>query len=194
MLFPQKYTDQELIKGLLSGSNESYRYLDSRYRPIVNKIVRANSGSMEDTKDHYIDVVMKVLNNLKNGKYDPSKGSIKGYFRTIAYRMWINKLRERERKNNADLLGKLYPNTQEESDFLIKLETLLIDCIKQLSLSEQQLIKLRYYDKLPYNTISSQLGHKPNYLRLKMGRAKDKLRIMMIDHGGPDLDFFLSTN
>lgn len=200
MFFKKKYTDKELIHGLLTHDDPVYRYIDKTFRSSVNSIVLNNSGITQDAEDHYINVVMKVCENLKNKKYCTNKGSFKGYFVTVARGMWIDKLRKRKKEITYSVLEEWHTNSlrysmeMEEESISEKLSVLLLKCMKELSEKEQEMIKQRYHQNLSFKEVTTNLGYtNHNSARVKMDRIKQKLRKMIQESADQEVQTFLKS-
>jgi len=199
MFFRKKYTDQEVVNGLLAYDSSIYSFLDKEYRHLVNSIVLNNSGTIEDAEEHYTDVLMLVLKNTKEGKFDFNRGKFKAYFRTITSGLWIDKLRKRKKRIKSDVLEEWQINSLKfnvitlEDELQLKLEKLLTECMKQLSEDDQQLLKLRYYKNQPFKVIESTMNYKSGYSRVKLDRIKKQLKKMMTECVDPEVQFFLET-
>ncbi len=194
MFFRKKHTDSEIIRGLINHEDSVFRYLQIELRPIINQLVFSNSGFRQDAEEHYTDTIMLVLKNVKAGKFDLNRGSFKAYFRTIAWGLWIDKLRKRNKNVRTTLLEEWHSNTLKfsliisEDEVQLKLERILLDCIKKMSAKEQKMIKQKFYDNLSYNEIASNLGYGGSgSARVKMDRIKKQLKKMIKESSDPDI-------
>jgi len=179
-MFRKKYTKEEIINGMLNKDINVYRFLDKVYKPKIISNVTKNSGSKEDGKDTYQETVCKVYFNIKEGKYDPDKGSFEGYFFRIGQRVWLDKLRKQGKLDEDEY--KRQCQEEEDPDLNEKKIAILEVCIKKLTKDEQLILDLFYRAKLSLQEIARQLNMSYQYIRQKISRIRKKLKGMLGDY------------
>lgn len=89
-------TDDELLKGLAGGSDTILTQLYSRYFPMVLYFVTSNSGSEDDAKDIYQEILIVLYEKVRAGSLD-LQCQLKTYIYSIGRRLWLKQLTQRSR-------------------------------------------------------------------------------------------------
>jgi len=195
-MFRKKYTSEEIVAGLLAHDIEIYRHVDAVYLPKVIRHVRRNSGSREDGKDLYMDILYRVYAHIEHGKYDSARGDIEGYFMMLVRSAWLDKLKQRKRRVSTtsidDTLQQFSgfdPIEQAEQDLYYRRVQALRRCIARLSKDEQEMIQLFYFAKESLESIAQKMGFTYDYARRKISLIRRKIREMLRDDPDGDLQF-----
>jgi len=155
---------QEFIKQL----NENQR--------IIHKICKIYMDNPSDHEDLFQEIVIQLWKAYPN-----FRGEAK--FSTWAYRIGLNTtlalFRKRKRDVPADSM-EILPEIKiaEENDDQTAQIQAMYDAIHQLSDVEKALIMM-YLDDKPYREISEILGITEGNARVKMNRAKEKLKTLI---------------
>ena len=155
---------QEFIKQL----NENQR--------IIHKICKIYMDNPSDHEDLFQEIVIQLWKAYPN-----FRGEAK--FSTWAYRIGLNTtlalFRKRKRDVPADSM-EILPEikiAEEHDDQTAQIQA-MYDAIHQLSDVEKALIMM-YLDDKPYREISEILGITEGNARVKMNRAKEKLKTLI---------------
>ena len=89
-------TDEELLIGLADGSDEALTHLYQRYFPMVLYFVTSNSGSEDDAKDIYQEVLIVLYEKVRSGSLE-LHCQLKTYLYSIGRRLWLKQLAQRSR-------------------------------------------------------------------------------------------------
>ena len=155
---------QEFIKQL----NENQR--------VIHKICKIYMDNPSDHEDLFQEIVIQLWKAYPN-----FRGEAK--FSTWAYRIGLNTtlalFRKRKRDVPADSM-EILPEIKiaEENDDQTAQIQAMYDAIHQLSDVEKALIMM-YLDDKPYREISEILGITEGNVRVKMNRAKEKLKTLI---------------
>lgn len=155
---------QEFIKQL----NENQR--------VIHKICKIYMDNPSDHEDLFQEIVIQLWKAYPN-----FRGEAK--FSTWAYRIGLNTVlalfRKRKRDVPADSM-EILPEIKiaEENDDQTAQIQAMYDAIHQLSDVEKALIMM-YLDDKPYREISEILGITEGNARVKMNRAKEKLKTLI---------------
>jgi RNA polymerase sigma-70 factor (ECF subfamily) len=145
---------------------------------IIHKVCRIYCDTTEAHEDLFQEIVLQLWKS-----FDSFKGDSK--FSTWMYRVGLNTAITLIRKKNKTIqtssidghsLFNLRANDYDD-DHEEKLK-LLYDCIKKLNDVERALVLL-YLEDLPYREIAETIGITEVNARVKMNRAKTKLKEMM---------------
>ncbi len=185
----KKYSDQEIIKGILNTEPPIYQFLDAMfYQKVINHVCR-NSGSKEDGEELYQDVILEIYLCIEQGKYDLDKPrTFEQHFWMMVKRRWIDRLRSRGKTVHTSQLNettRLIANNSEAeetaADIYNKMVAFLGKCLEKLTEEEQSYVKLFYYSRKSLQAIADHFGTTYDYARLKMHRIRKKLRKMVSD-------------
>ena len=155
---------QEFIKQL----NENQR--------VIHKICKIYMDNPSDHEDLFQEIVIQLWKAYPN-----FRGEAK--FSTWAYRIGLNTtlalFRKRKRDVPVDSM-EILPEIKiaEENDDQTAQIQAMYDAIHQLSDVEKALIMM-YLDDKPYREISEILGITEGNARVKMNRAKEKLKTLI---------------
>ncbi len=164
MLFfrERKYTDSEIIEGLLHGGKQEdsvLKYMYSAFYPQIRKFVLSKGGNSVEAKDIFQDSIIVFYQNVMAKKFE-QKAQIKTYLFTLARNMWINRQKRAARIDTLDKLQNAVETDKtinnlleaERNEFVLELmEVLSEDCRKILTLS--------IFQKLPMKKISEIMGY-----------------------------------
>ena len=89
-------TDEELLMGLADGSDNALAQLYRRYFPMVLHFVTTNSGSEDDAKDIYQDVLIVLYEKVRGGSLE-LHCQLKTYLYAVGRRLWLKQLAQRSR-------------------------------------------------------------------------------------------------
>ena len=173
-------TETHLIEGLRQHSPKAQQEtLELFGRNVWAQVVRIVSCT-EDAEEIYQDVFVKAFNNID--RYDGEKASLKTWLLRIAYNEAVSFLRHSKTKtisiedygNNTDNIS------EEEVERIIgrpdneSIQTLR-SAIHHLTLEEQALITMFYYDELSINDIAFVTESNPSTIGSKLSRTRKKL-------------------
>lgn len=114
----------------------------------IRAAVVNNSGSVEDAEDMYQNGLILIDDHMKEGKF--RGGTVKGFFYQVCFNLWRNELKKKktlplpedgvelsvttidpqkelERKEKADLLGKVFKQLGEKCQKILRLKFFVID-------------------------------------------------------------------
>lgn len=144
---------------------------------IIHKICRIYTINEEDSQDLFQEIVLQLWKSYKS-----FKGNSK--FTTWMYRVALNTaitlFRKSNRKIDTQEIDQNLYKISQDTDYTDKQEQInnLYDAIKKLSEIDRALVLL-YLDDLPYKDIAETLGITEVNARVKMKRAKIKLKEIM---------------
>lgn len=95
-------SDDELLVGVATGSDEALTQLYRRYFPMVLHLVLSNNGSEDDAKDIYQEALVVVYEKVTAGTLELNC-QLKTYLYSVSRRLWLKQLALRNR-DNRDLV------------------------------------------------------------------------------------------
>ncbi|GAA4398899.1 hypothetical protein GCM10023187_10020 [Nibrella viscosa] len=93
-------SDDELLVGVATGSDEALTQLYRRYFPMVLHLVISNSGNEDDAKDIYQEALVVVYEKVTTGTLDLNC-QLKTYLYSVSRRLWLKQLALRSRDNRG---------------------------------------------------------------------------------------------
>jgi len=100
-----RYSSNELIKGLRKRDNAVLGYIYQKYFYSVQHFVMNNSGTSEDAKDTFQEAMIVVFENIRKDKEFKLVCTMQTYIYSIARIIWIKQLNK-----NKDNMIKLNEN------------------------------------------------------------------------------------
>jgi RNA polymerase sigma factor (sigma-70 family) len=154
----KKYSQEELLERILQSDEEAITHLYDNYYHSVRYYIVKNSGTEEDAKDIFQEVLVVLFQKLRTGKFLLSS-SLKTYLFSVASILWYKELRKRrqlpvtelfdEKNVDAEIIESI--NKKEKLDLLrLKYEELSEDC--------KQLIRM-YLNNIPIKEITALMGY-----------------------------------
>jgi RNA polymerase sigma factor (sigma-70 family) len=131
---------------------------DQALKGKIRAAVVNNSGSAEDAEDMYQNGLMLIDDHMKEGKF--RGGTVKGFLYQVCFNLWRNELKrkktlplpedgealsvttidpqkELERKEKADLLGKLFTQLGDKCRKILRLKFFVIDNFSMEEIAQQ---------------------------------------------------------
>jgi RNA polymerase sigma-70 factor (ECF subfamily) len=170
-------SDEQLIEAWRSGRTEAgealfERYYDSVYRFFCNKL----GQDMRDLVQQTFVACVEGRDRLREG------ASFRSYLFAVAHNVLRLHLRARYRPELADLDSitacELAPGP---SSILVRSreERLLLQALRSISLEQQMLLELRYWEQLSSPEIAEVLDVPDNTVRSRLHRAHAMLKAAM---------------
>src|SRR5213078_2478908 len=165
--------EQQLVDGLIAGSDEALRTLYARFsRPVYTmglRLLGTREAAEELTQDVFVTAWRKAA------RFDPARGRLSTWLMTIAHNLAIDRLRH-ERGAGRPVLVLVdempEPAPSEEESQLIDRETAR-RALAGLSPSERQLLSLAYFHGWTAREIAEADG-------IPLGTVKTRLRTSLI--------------
>lgn len=178
-----------LLKECLSGSEKAWSEFYVKYVGLVRSVVRRQAGfSPQDVEDVAQTVFMELIPALKT--FDTTY-SLPRFICMVTERACIQEYRRRataKRNGKTDPIDhhdsgeegtwKLASDLESQEDHLARSEllNLLRRAFRSLDAGCRELLKLRYYEGMPYKEISKILGATENTLTVRSKRCLGHLR------------------
>ncbi len=182
--------DSKLVERCLSGSQTAWNDFYQRYIGLVRSIVRRRLPMFtQDAEDVTQNVFAAVVSSL--GTYDPGL-PLRTFICTIAERVCIQEYRWSRRAKRHGQTNPVDHHDSDERDTLTlvshvdsqedrlagsQLVEILRQGLKTLDARCRQILRLRYYDELPYKEIETMLNTPGGTLAVRSKRCVDQLRV-----------------
>ncbi|WP_445385571.1 RNA polymerase sigma factor [Robiginitalea sp. IMCC44478] len=175
----------ETIEKAKAGGQVAYSQLLDQYWPEVYGFQLKRTKNENDAEDITIQTFAKAFDKL--GTYD-SQYNFKTWLIAISKNLHVDLLRKRKRNvlentdhHTSEAVKLVLDDSPSAEDQLIIEQNLktLLQHIKELKPSYQQVINLRYFHEYSYAKIAETLDEPVNNIKVKLLRAK-KLLAQMI--------------
>ncbi len=175
--------EKEFIQNLLNPKtqNEAFQKLLLEYqRPLYNHI-RNIVLNHDDTDDVLQNTFVKVFQNLKNFKGESKLFSWMYRIATNEAITFLNKKAKQNGTTSEFVQAKIVENLEADSHFdgdaiQIKLQKAIVN----LPEKQQLVFKMRYFEEIKYEQMSTILGTSVGALKASYHHAVKKIEIFMI--------------
>ncbi len=90
--------DNEIILGVLNGSNEILEKLYKAYFPMVLQLILTNNGNEDEAKDVFQETVIVLYNKVRNGNFELNS-KLKTFIYAVSRRIWLKYLGQKNRNS-----------------------------------------------------------------------------------------------
>jgi RNA polymerase sigma-70 factor (ECF subfamily) len=177
-------TDAELYLSLRSGHAAALGVLYDRHAGLVHGLAFKVLGNPQEAEDLTQDIFL----SLATSSYDPKRGSLRTFLAILTRSRAIDRVRSR---NTAlAFLGRWKAGSQESSNtpleyvFQNERSEEVRMALAQLSDSQQQILKMAYYDGFSQSEIAERLEIPLGTVKARARRGLLKLRQTLTTHMG----------
>lgn len=178
-----KLSDADLVSLYISGNENGLSTLVNRHNPRIFNFIYSKVLNRDITEDIFQDTFIKVINNIKRGKYN-EEGKFLPWVMRIAHNLIIDHFRKNNRIPKFDNSGDFdIFTTISDSDLnienkLIKsqIETHLKEIIEELPNDQKEVLFMRLYKDMSFKEISETTGVSINTALGRMRYAIINLR------------------
>lgn len=159
-------SDSTLINKFTSGNSRSFSILVDRYQKRVYGFIFSKVKDAELADDVFQDTFVKVIKNLRLGKYK-DEGRFLSWVMRIAHNIImdhfrkINRLPKHESKHeDLDVLDRLVEQSSSIEDLMIETQihadlSILIDELPQ---TQKEVLRMRLFQEMSFKDIGEQTG------------------------------------
>lgn len=176
-------TDAELFLALKAGQIAALGVLYDRHAGLIYGLALKILGNAQEAEDLAQDI---FLNLAKSSAYDPRRGSLRTFLAVMTRSRAIDKVRSRNTASR--FLGRWKSNAQESTpnspfEYVAQSEQSqeVQAALAQLSESQQQVLKLAYYDGLSQSEIAQRLDIPLGTVKGRSRQGLLKLRQSLTD-------------
>lgn len=178
------FSDQELIEQSIAGNQKSLELLINRYRRKVFTYILLVVGDRQLAEDIFQDTFIKVINSLKEGKYQDN-GRFLSWVTRIAHNLVIDYFRKEKQLSTVsddDCDVSVFNTTRlaetniEDSMVRDQIMEDVRSLIEQLPADQREVIMLRHYMGLSFKEIAEQTNVSINTALGRMRYALINLR------------------
>lgn len=177
-----KFTKEHIIESIRSGKDaEVLTRMYKEIYPKIERYVKSNSGSREDSKDVFQEAILVFYNIVIKDKSDGIK-DVTGFIITVGRNIWINKVRSRKKEIESDILENFQDHAPSPLITIIMNEKweACQELLNSLGPRCKQLLGYTLYEKLSMKEIAVKLGFaNENAAKTQNYRCKQKLNEMV---------------
>lgn len=175
---PQDEADQFLVRHILKGNDDDFRYIIERYQGEIATYFFRFTKDRHEVEELTQDTFLKAYRRLDTFR---GEASFRSWIYGIARNLAIDNYRKRKNEqltHSEDWQEHLKDASQQPEDLYISQETteLIKRLINKLPTEQQKVMSLRCEYQLNYREIS-QILHLPlNTVKSRLFRAREKMR------------------
>ena len=183
MFISKKLDDKEVLRSYINGNESALNFLIDKYRPRIFGFIISKVKNKEVAEDIFQDAFIKIINNIKKGKYN-EQGKFIVWVMTITHNLIMDYFRKNKKRrflkstddfNVFDFInnGEL---TIEQKLVKEQIFVQLRSLIKDLPFEQRRILEMRYYSKMSFKEISETCGVSINTALGRMRYAIINLR------------------
>lgn len=162
----EKYSDEQIVEGLKSRSNDIASYLYERYFPMIRCMTRKNPQRNESADDLFQEVFVALLTETGNPDFK-LEHKFTTYIYAVCFNIWSKKVRSdivrkkflmsRPKESIENEFSEIFDNREFEIIYWKVFESLEIIC--------QTILKLAWNKGMSLKEVADVLGNKYSYIR-----------------------------
>lgn len=170
----KKYSEDELIAGLLNRDQKAFSYLYDNYAPALNGAIYKLVDEKELSEDILQEAFVKIWNNIAS--YDAAKGRLFTWMINITRNLTIDTLRSKGYKKQQQIsgdensVGNYADGTSSEKFDSLGIRKQLIN----LKPEQRNIIDLAYFNGYTQEEIAKTLD-------IPLGTVKTRMRTAIIE-------------
>lgn len=177
----QNEEDFELVRKVINGDINAYRFLQKKYNRIISSLIRRMIRNEADVQDLTQETFIKAYNHLSSFQFGYS-------FSSWIYRIASNTCIDFLRKKRITAISISQVSTSSEEEYEIEIEDrnflpdikmmseekakALSNAINSLPENYKEIIKLRHEEELDYNQIAERLDLPLGTVKAHLFRAR----------------------
>lgn len=182
-------SDAELLNSIRSQTdlNVAIRFIYDEYFTPLSSLITYNSGSAEDAKDIFQEVVVNFIDVVQQNKFR-GESSIKTFLNAMMRNTWLNELKKRGRAGKRDKVFEIgRPQHDEAVDKAIEnreAKKQLMEVFGKLGDGCKKILTLFYYGNLSMKEILEQTNYdNEQVVRNKKHKCLKELTRLVQDNG-----------
>ena len=174
--------DEELVRQVLSGNNNAFRFLVSKYQRLVLHVVGRILQQQDQVEDTCQEVFIKVFKTLKTFRGD---SKLSTWIATVAYNTAITEVRKQKRKRKSEVSYSQEPaflktENDANSDHILveraEARKYLLKLIETLPVNYRTVLTLYHLEEFSYKEIVEITGMPEGTIKSYLSRARAILK------------------
>jgi RNA polymerase sigma factor (sigma-70 family) len=187
--------DEELVKLYADGNNSAFEVLLKRYKSKVYSYIYFVVRNREVCEDVFQETFIKAITTIKQGRY-VENGKFLAWINRIAHNLIIDYFRREQNENTCsnddygyDLFDTVHLADSSVEDNLVRDQVMkdVARLVDSLPKTQQEVIRLRYYEELSFKEIAEKTGVSINtalgrmrYAVMNMRRIAEEKDILLV--------------
>ena len=188
-IIPSKYTDADLVKSYINGSETALETLVNRHKLQIFNFINSKINDRDTSEDIFQDTFIKVIRTLKNGLYN-EEGKFLPWIMRIAHNLVIDHFRKSNRiptienKEEFDIFQFVSDTAPNAENILIEDQILkdIQKLIQELPHDQKEVLIMRLYRDMSFKEIAENTKVSINTALGRMRYAIINLRKLIEDH------------
>ena len=188
-VIPSKYTDADLVKSYINGSEIALESLVNRHKLQIFNFINSKVNDRDTSEDIFQDTFIKVIRTLKNGLYN-EEGKFLPWIMRIAHNLVIDHFRKSNRiptienKEEFDIFQFVSDTAPNAENILIEDQILkdIQKLIQELPHDQKEVLIMRLYRDMSFKEIAENTKVSINTALGRMRYAIINLRKLIEDH------------
>ena len=188
-VIPSKYTDADLVKSYINGSEIALESLVNRHKLQIFNFINSKINDRDTSEDIFQDTFIKVIRTLKNGLYN-EEGKFLPWIMRIAHNLVIDHFRKSNRiptienKEEFDIFQFVSDTAPYAENILIEDQILkdIQKLIQELPDDQKEVLIMRLYRDMSFKEIAENTKVSINTALGRMRYAIINLRKLIEDH------------
>jgi RNA polymerase sigma-70 factor (ECF subfamily) len=186
---PSKYTDADLVKSYINGSEIALETLVNRHKLQIFNFINSKINDRDTSEDIFQDTFIKVIRTLRNGLYN-EEGKFLPWIMRIAHNLVIDHFRKSNRiptienKEEFDIFQFVSDTAPNAENILIEDQILkdIQKLIQELPDDQKEVLIMRLYRDMSFKEIAENTKVSINTALGRMRYAIINLRKLIEDH------------
>ena len=174
--------ETEIIRQVLEGDIESFRFILARYEKPVMRMIRNITYDKESCEDIAQDVFLTAYKKLAS--FDRARSSFSTWLFTIARNKSLNALKKKKPISVSEPPEKTNPHNPSDDMAKKEFYDQLDKTLQALPSRQRRAFILAEFEKLPYTEIAQIEGTRLGTIKSRINRAKQKLRTALVEFAG----------
>jgi len=188
-LTPSNYTDADLVKSYINGSEIALETLVNRHKLQIFNFINSKINDRDTSEDIFQDTFIKVIRTLRNGLYN-EEGKFLPWIMRIAHNLVIDHFRKSNRiptienKEEFDIFQFVSDTAPNAENILIEDQILkdIQKLIQELPHDQKEVLIMRLYRDMSFKEIAENTKVSINTALGRMRYAIINLRKLIEDH------------
>ena len=188
-LTPSNFTDADLVKSYINGSEIALETLVNRHKLQIFNFINSKINDRDTSEDIFQDTFIKVIRTLRNGLYN-EEGKFLPWIMRIAHNLVIDHFRKSNRiptienKEEFDIFQFVSDAAPNAENILIEDQILkdIQKLIQELPDDQKEVLIMRLYRDMSFKEIAENTKVSINTALGRMRYAIINLRKLIEDH------------
>ncbi|NOR73530.1 MAG: sigma-70 family RNA polymerase sigma factor [Draconibacterium sp.] len=172
--------DAELVKQILNGNNNAFRYLVAKHQRLVLHVVGRIVQRHDEAEDICQEVFIKVFSKMKRFR---GESRLSTWIATIAYNTSISHVRKMARRGEQSYDDKPALIALERDELMThkmvekeEAKTILMEMIESLPVNYRTVLTLFHLEEFSYKEIEEITGMPEGTIKSYLSRARNLLK------------------